>query len=337
MNILGISALYHDSAAALVRDGEIIAAAQEERFSRIKHDSRFPENAISYVLKEAGIRPENLDVVIYYDNPSITLNRFIWNLQATKSDSDDLIELSLNQMICKKLQIHNIIRHALGEIGIVNELYVTKHHISHAASAFFPSPFEEAIIITNDGVGEWQTTTLGIGRGNKIEIKKEINYPDSIGLLYSAFTYFCGFKVNSGDYKLMGLAPYGEPKYVNLIKEKLIDIKNDGSYRLNMDYFDYWHGRAMTNDKFAELFGGEARKPESDITKREMDMAASVQKIIVEILIKMASYAKKEWGCNNLVLAGGVGLNCVANGKLLKEKLFDHIWIQPAAGDAGGR
>lgn len=338
MYILGISALYHDAAAALIQDGEIIAAAQEERFTRIKHDSSIPENAIAYCLKEGNIVAEDLHAVVYYDNPLLTMGRFVQNLRYAGEDSKDLLHLSLESLVSKKMWIHKLLTESMERLGIENKLYVTEHHISHAASAFFPSPYQKAAIITLDGVGEYATTTIGYGEDNHIKIWQEINYPHSLGLLYSAFTYFCGFKVNSGDYKLMGLAPYGEPVYYQSIKENLIDIKPDGSYRLNLEYFDFQYGRAMTNEKFANLFGGDRRQPESTITKREMDMAASVQKIVEEILILMARHAKELIGeeVENLVLAGGVALNCVANGVLTGQKIFKNIWVQPAAGDAGG-
>ncbi len=338
MFILGISALYHDSAAALIKDGEIIAAAQEERFTRKKHDLSVPINAIAYCLKEAGIDVGQLDAVAFYDNPILTMERFLDNLvfAAKTDDTDDLMKFSYDSIFGTKLWIHKELEQALGGLGKLGKLLVAEHHISHAASAFYPSPFEDAAVITMDGVGEWATTTIGYGNKEDLKILRQINYPHSIGLLYSAFTYFCGFKVNSGDYKLMGLAPYGKPVYYDLIKERLINIKPDGSYRLNLEYFDYQYGRAMTNEKFAELFGGERRYPESAITKREMDMAASAQKVVEEVLILTAKTAKEITRSKNLVMAGGVALNCVANGKLLKEKIFDNIWIQPAAGDAGG-
>ena len=337
MYILGVSALYHDSAAALIRDGEIVAAAQEERFTRIKHDPSIPQNAIRYCLREANITSDQLNAVVYYDNPLLTLDRFVKNMQYAGTDTKDLTEFSFDSLFTKKIWVQEHLGFTLAR-DIKDIFYVAEHHISHAASAFFPSPYEEAAIVTIDGVGEWGTTTIGYGKGNNIELKKEIDYPHSLGLLYSAFTYFCGFKVNSGDYKLMGLAPYGKPVYYQLIKNHLIDIKQDGSYKLNLEYFDYQYGRAMTNDKFAALFGGERRKPESEITKREMDMAASVQKVLEEIVLLIAKTAKRIVGdsCKNLVMAGGVALNCVANGVLLRERIFDNIWVQPAAGDAGG-
>lgn len=336
MIILGISALYHDSAAALVRDGEIIAAAQEERFTRKKHDLRMPENAIKYCLEAAGVTPENVDYVVYYDNPLLTLERFLKNILVLGTDSRVLIERTAESMLGTKMWVHEKLRNVLGKLGCNDRLLVSNHHISHAASAFYPSPFEEAAFITFDGVGEWATTTVGYGRGTELKILKEIDYPHSVGLLYSAFTYFCGFKVNSGDYKLMGLAPYGEPIYYEVIKNALIDIKEDGSFHLNLKYFDFYRNDVMTNEAFAELFHGPKREQESEITKREMDMAASVQKVVEEIVVKTARYAKKITGIANLVLAGGVALNCVANGKLLEEGIFENIWIQPAAGDAGG-
>lgn len=338
MYILGISALYHDAAAALIKDGEVIAAAQEERFTRKKHDPSLPEHAIAYCLKEGNVEPGDLHAVVFYDNPLLTMGRFVKNMRYTGVDSKDLLDFSLDSLISQKIWIHKMLQSCLGRLGIDNKLHVAEHHISHAASAFFPSPYQKAAIITVDGVGEYATTTIGYGENNHIKLIKEIDYPHSLGLLYSAFTYFCGFKVNSGDYKLMGLAPYGEPVYYQTIKDKLIDIKPDGSYRLNMEYFDYQYGRTMTNQKFAKLFGGDRRLPEAAITKREMDMAASVQKIVEEVIVLMARHAKELVGeeVENLVLAGGVALNCVANGKLYREKIFKNIWVQPAAGDAGG-
>lgn len=337
MIVLGISALYHDAAACIVVDGKVIAAAQQERFSRIKHDLSFPIDAIRFCMKEAKLEIKDIDIVAFYDNPIYTLDRYMKNILAAGEDSADVIERGFDSIFSSKLWIHNVIK---GKLGLLEKtkICICEHHISHAASAFYPSPYEKAIFITIDGVGEWATTTIGIGDGKNLHIKEEIRFPHSLGLLYSAFTFFCGFKVNSGDYKFMGLAPYGEPIYEDLIKEKIIDIKEDGSYRLNLEYFDYQYGRAMTNDKFAELFGGPRREPETEITKREMDIAASAQKVLEEVVIKMARHAKKEYGqgIDNLVLAGGVALNCVANGKVQNENIFENIWIQPAAGDAGG-
>jgi len=304
MYIIGISALYHDAAAALIKDGEIIAAAQEERFTRKKHDSSIPVDAVRYCLREAAITEKEIDYVVFYDNPIITLERFMDNLAFADKDADDLLEFSYDELFSKKLWVHQLLKESIGFRDDV-KILVTEHHISHGASAFYPSPYNDAAIITMDGVGEWATTTIGYGKGSDIHILKQIDYPHSVGLLYSAFTYFCGFKVNSGDYKLMGLAPYGRPIYYDLIKEKIIDIKADGSYRLNLDYFDFQYGRAMTNDKFAELFDGPRRMPESVIARREMDMAASVQKVVEEIVVLTAKTAKKLTGSNNLVLAGG--------------------------------
>ena len=339
MNVLGISALYHDSAAALVCNGEIIAAAQEERFTRKKNDSRIPVNAINYCLKEGALTAEQLDLVVYYDNPLLTLDRFISNLTMVESeaDVDDLIDLSFDSMFKERLWAHEHIKAVLEPyFNKGSKLFIANHHISHAASAFYPSPFKSAAIITMDGVGEWATTTIGYGKDNKIELVEEINYPHSLGLLYSALSYFCGFKVNSGEYKFMGLAPYGEPRYYRTIMDNLIDLKSDGSYKLNLEYFDFQNGRAMTNERFNKLFDGPKREFESEITKREMDIAASAQKVVEEVIILMAKHAKKITKEKNLVLAGGVALNCVANGKLMREKIFERIWVQPAAGDAGG-
>lgn len=339
MYILGISALYHDSAACLVKDGEIVAAVQEERFTRVKHDKRFPVNAIKFCMQEGNVTGEALDAIVYYDQPILTLDRVLNNLLAVGEDSDNLIRDMYEGMLGKKLWIHELVKECVGSLGKNERLLVTKHHISHAASAFYPSPYDEAVIITVDGVGEWATTSIGMGEKNKIIIKEEMRYPHSLGLFYSAFTYFCGFKVNYGDYKFMGLAPYGKPVYYNEIREKIIDIKPDGSFILNLDYFDYYKGGTMINEPmFSQVFGGGRRQPESLITQREMNIAASVQKITEEVIILLAKHAKDKYGqeINNLVIAGGVGLNCVANGKLQKEKIFENIWIQPAAGDAGG-
>ena len=337
MNILGISALYHDSAACIVIDGKIVAAAQEERFTRIKHDPHFPVNAIDYCLKESSIQKEDIDIVVYYDNPLYTLDRFLSNVVSAGEDAQDLLAGNFESVFGLKLWVHETVDRLLGKNNN-RKFYVCEHHISHAASAFYPSPYKKAVIITLDGVGEWATTTIGVGDDCSISLKEEIRYPHSLGLLYSAFTWFCGFKVNSGDYKFMGLAPYGEPIYENIIRDKLIDIKDDGSFRLNLDYFDFQYGRTMTNDRFAELFGGPRRTPESRITKREMDIAASTQKVVEDIILKLVKHAKEKYGkeIDNLVMAGGVALNCVANGKIMNAGIFRNLWIQPAAGDAGG-
>lgn len=332
MNILGISAFYHDSAAALVRDGDIVAAAQLERFTRKKHDPRFPAEAAEYCLREGGLLVDDVDYVVFYDKPLLKLERLLTTYLGTAPRG---LQSFLSQMplwIKEKLFTRSVIRKSLGYSGGV--LFST-HHLSHAASAFYPSPYEEAAFITVDGVGEWATTTYGVGRGNRVEILREINFPHSLGLLYSAFTYFTGFKVNSGEYKLMGLAPYGEPAYVDVIKRELIDLRGDGSFRLNMRYFDYCSGLRMTNRAFAELFGGPARAPESPITQREMDLARSVQAVTEEALLNLARHVQRETGMKNLAIAGGVGLNCVANGRLLREGPFDNVWIQPCAGDGG--
>lgn len=339
MNVLGISALYHDSAAALVCDGKIVAAVQEERFTRKKFDSGIPAQAINYCLCAGGITAKELDLIVYYDNPFFTLDRFVSNIAMAdkKKDVEDLMSLSFIPMFKDRMWIHEHIKSLLKPyFDKGNRLYIANHHISHAASAFYPSPFDSAAIVTMDGVGEWATTTIGRGFCGKIEMLEEIDYPHSLGLLYSALSFFCGFKVNSGEYKFMGLAPYGEPKYYDVIMNNLVDVKPDGSYRLNLEYFDFQNGRSMINDKFCKLFGGQNRKFESEITKREMDIAASAQKMVEQIMVRIAEHAKTLTGENNLVLAGGVALNCVANGVLARKKIFDHIWVQPAAGDAGG-
>ncbi len=334
--VLGISAFYHDSAAAIVQDGEIIAAVQEERFSRKKHDPRFPRNAINYCLEEAFIEPSDLDAIVFYDNPILTWDRVVKNCMMAGEKSLDQFEKAACSILGVKVWVQKYIRNAIGSLGKTGKLLFTEHHMAHAASAFYPSPFKTAAILTMDGVGEWETTTLGLGNDNHINLLYHINYPHSLGLLYSAFTYFCGFKVNSGEYKLMGLAPYGQPKYYDTIREHLIDIKSDGSYRLNTEYFGYLNSNIMTNEKFHNLFEVPPRKPESRITRREMDLAASVQKTIEEVVLLMTRHVKKETGADNLVMAGGVALNCVANGQIYQEKIFDNLWIQPAAGDAGG-
>lgn len=332
MHILGISAYYHDSAACLITDGDIVAAAQEERFTRKKHDLNFPLNAVKYCLDEGRVAINDVDYVVFYDKPFVKFERLLMTYLGVAPKGLQSFYLQMPFWLQEKLFMRNNLRKNLGYGG---EVLFTTHHQSHAASAFFPSPFEEAAIITLDGVGEWATSTYGVGSGNKIEIKKQINFPHSLGLLYSAFTYFTGFKVNSGEYKLMGLAPYGDPKYADTIKRELIDIKEDGSFRMNMDYFDYCGGLRMTNDRFAQLFDGPPRTPETKITQREMNLARSVQAVTEEVILKMAQTVHRETGHKNLCIAGGVGLNCVANGRILREGPFDEIWIQPAAGDAG--
>lgn len=341
MKILGVSALYHDSAACLVVDGELVAAAQEERFTRKKHDSGFPTHAIDYCLAESGSRPEDIDYVVFYDKPFLKFERLLETYLAFAPRGFKSFVTSLpvwlKEKLFQKTVIVDALKHDWGEdTDWAARLLFSEHHLSHAASAFFPSPFEEAAVLTMDGVGEWTTTSLAIGRGNKLSVHKEIHFPHSLGLLYSAFTYYTGFKVNSGEYKVMGLAPYGEPKYAGLIKDNLIDIKEDGSFHLDMSYFDYCTGLTMTSAKFDELFGGPRRKPESILSQREMDLAASIQVVAEEVVIKLARGIAASTGMRNLCLAGGVALNCVANGKLLRENLFDGLWIQPASGDAGG-
>jgi carbamoyltransferase len=330
--VLGISAFYHDSAAALVRDGEIIAAAQEERFSRKKHDPRFPKQAINYCLEEAFINPSELDAVVFYDQPLLTFDRVFKNILTIAPRGLEQWIKASRSLLGIKIFVRDYIRQIL---GIEPKLLFTDHHMAHAAAAFYPSPFQTAAILTIDGVGEWATTTIGFGQGNKINLVKEIRYPHSLGMLYTAMTYYCGFKANSGEYKLMGLAPYGQPVFADTIKEYLIDVKDDGSFRLNTEYFGFLDTNIMTNAAFHGLFGGEPRKPESRITRREMDLAASIQWVLEEVMLKLARFAKEVTGATNLVLAGGVALNCVANGKILREKHFEHLWIQPAAGDAG--
>jgi carbamoyltransferase len=333
--ILGISAFYHDSAAALMVEGRVVAAAQEERFTRKKHDHEFPKNAVDYCLREAGIQPEDLDYVVFYDKPLLKFERLLETYLAFAPQGLQSFLMAMPLWLKTKLHLPREIHKALNgryRKGIV----FTGHHESHAACAFFPSPYDEAAILTMDGVGEWDTASIGHGKGNKLEILKTLRFPHSLGLLYSAFTYFTGFKVNSGEYKLMGLAPYGEPKYVDLILDKLVDLKPDGSLAMNMAYFNYCQGLTMTNDAFAKLFGGPARGSESLITQREMDLAASIQKVTEEAVLRMARHARDLTGARYLCLAGGVALNCVANGVLLREKIFEDIWIPPAAGDAGG-
>jgi len=333
--VLGLSGLYHDSAAALVIDGKIIAAAQEERFTRRKHDARMPINAINFCLEQAALKPSDLDYVGFYEKPLLTFDRLLETYISYAPAGLPSFFLAMPQWLKEKLYLPRELSKALGrEYG--RRFVFTEHHESHAASAFFPSPFEESAIVTMDGVGEWATTTIGVGLKNKIALTQEISFPSSLGLLYSAFTYFAGFKVNSGEYKVMGLAPYGEPRYAKLILDNLIDLKEDGSFRLNQDYFNYCQGLTMTSERFHRLFGRAPRKPDAPIAQIDMDAAASIQKVTEEIVLKIASHAHRETGMRNLCLAGGVALNCVANGRILKEGPFDKIWIQPAAGDSGG-
>ena len=341
MYILGVSAFYHDSAACLINDGHIIAAAQEERFTRKKHDPDFPSNAISYCIDEANISVAEIAHVVFYEKPFVKFERLLETYLAFAPKGFRSFSSAMPLWIKEKLFQKTIIIEHLSEvldskINWNDRLLFSEHHLSHAASAFYPSPFKNAAILTLDGVGEWTTSSVAVGDGKSLKVLKEIYFPHSLGLLYSAFTYYTGFKVNSGEYKVMGLAPYGNPKYADLIKEKLVKVAKDGSFQLDMSYFDYPTGLYMTNKKFNALFGAPPRKPESDLTQREMDLAASIQKVTEEILIKMAKSIVKETGEKNLCLAGGVALNCVANGILLREKIFDNIWIQPAAGDAGG-
>ncbi|MHC4295233.1 MAG: carbamoyltransferase family protein [Planctomycetota bacterium] len=340
MRILGISAFYHDSAAALVRDGEIIAAAQEERFTRKKHDSGFPENAIRYCLREGGVSLDQIDHIAFYDKPFLKFERLLETYLACAPRGFASFRRAIPVWLKEKLFQKRLLVRRLSEIekvaDIGDRLLFAEHHQSHAASAFYPSPFDTAAVLTIDGVGEWATTSFGLGDGDRLEMLREIHFPHSLGLLYSAFTYYTGFKVNSGEYKLMGLAPYGEPKYVKHILDNLINIKPDGSYRLNQRYFNYTTGLTMTNDRFDRLFGGPPRTPEKMITQREMDLAASIQVVTEEVVLRMTRALAKETGRKNLCLAGGVALNCVANGKILRDGAFADIWIQPAAGDAGG-
>ncbi len=333
--ILGISAFYHDSAAALLVDGKIVAAAQEERFTRRKHDHRFPEHAIRYCLDEAGIEPEGLDYVGFYDKPFLKFERLLETYLAHAPRGFRSFQSAMPLWLRQKLHLPRLIRKGL-DGRYQKKIVFPAHHESHAASAFYPSAFEEAAILTLDGVGEWATASFGVGRGNRIELSHEMHFPHSLGLLYSAFTYYCGFRVNSGEYKLMGLAPYGEPKFVDRILEQLIDLKDDGSFRMDQSYFNYCEGLTMTSRKFDELFGSPPRSPESELDDRWMDIAASIQKVTEEIVLRTGRHVHRVTGMSNLVLAGGVALNCVANGRLLREGPFERIWIQPAAGDAGG-
>ncbi len=334
-SILGISAFYHDSAAALVIDGRIVAATQEERFTRVKHDPSFPANAIAYCLEEGRLTPGEIDYVVFYDKPLLKFDRLLETYLAFAPSGFRSFRTAIPVWLKEKVHMRRVLRAGLASARNARFVF-TEHHESHAASAFFPSPFDEAAILTVDGVGEWSTATIGLGRGNTIRLLRELKFPHSLGLLYSAFTYYCGFKVNSGEYKLMGLAPYGRPRYAALIREHLVDIKPDGSLWMDMSYFNYCQGLTMTNERFDALFGGPPRPPESMLEQRHMDLAASIQAVTEEVVLKMAAEAHRLTGQRRLVLAGGVALNCVANGRLLREGPFEEIWIQPAAGDAGG-
>ena len=337
---MGLSAYYHDSAAALIQDGQILAAAQEERFTRRKHDARFPTNAIGHCLNDAGISPNEIDYVVFYDKPFLKFERLLETYLAFAPKGFNSFRKAIPLWLKEKLFQKKLLCEELNKCGfegnLANRLLFSEHHLSHAASAFFPSPFSKAAILTMDGVGEWATTSFAFGKDNKIEIRKEIHFPHSIGLLYSAFTYYTGFKVNSGEYKLMGLAPYGEPKYAQRILDHLIDLKADGSFRLDLSYFNYCTGLTMTSTRFHDLFDAPPRSAESYLTQKHMDIAASIQKVTEEVVLRLSRSLIKETGEKNLCLAGGVALNCVANGKLLREGGQDHLWIQPASGDAGG-
>ena len=340
MRVLGISAYYHDSATAIVREGEIVAAAQEERFTRKKHDSSFPRHAVQYCLDAEGVSLDDVDYIVFYDKPFLKFERLLETYLAFAPRGLRSFQMAIPLWIREKLFQKDLLAKQLRQISpsknIEGKLLFSEHHMSHAASAFFPSPFEEALVLTMDGVGEWSTTSVAIGRGNHLEMTREIHFPHSLGLLYSAFTYYTGFRVNSGEYKLMGLAPYGEPKYTSKILDNLVDLKPDGSFRLDMKYFDYCTGLTMTNARFDALFGLPARKPEELLTPVHMDLAASIQNVLEEIVLRMTRSLAQETGMRNLCLAGGVALNCVANGKILRDGRFDRIWIQPADGDAGG-
>ena len=339
-SVLGISAFYHDSAAAIILDGKIIAAAQEERFTRKKHDANYPKNAINFVLKEAGLKLNEVDHIVFYEKPFLKFERLLktyigFSPSGFKSFSISM-PLWLREKLFQKKILFNSLMEQDSDFNDIKKINFSEHHLSHAASAFFSSPYDEAIILTLDGVGEWATSTICLGKNNKINILKEIHFPHSLGLLYSAFTYFLGFKVNSGEYKVMGLAPYGDPKFKDIILNKLIDVKKDGSFRLDMNYFNYASGLRMTNSKFAKLFNIERREPENELLQIHMDIAASIQAVTEDIVLKIIRFLSKEFKVPNLCMAGGVALNCVVNGKILKEGLFKNIWIQPASGDAGG-
>ncbi len=340
-SILGLSAFYHDSAAAMLKNGKLVAAAQEERFSRKKHDSSYPFHSIEFVLKESKLKLSEVDYVVFYEKPFLKFERLLETYLAFAPKGFKSFSMSMpiwlrEKLFQKKILFDELKNHDIN-FNDINKIYFSEHHFSHAASAFYPSPFKNAIILTLDGVGEWATTTVAKGEGRNLEILKEIHFPHSIGLLYSAFTYYTGFKVNSGEYKVMGLAPYGEPKFKNLILDKLLDLKEDGTFRLNMEYFDYASGLKMVNEKFFDLFGQKARNPQKELlTQFHMDISSSIQSITEEIVLRLTKSIAKEYDNKNLCMAGGVALNCVANGKILKEKIFENIWIQPAAGDAGG-
>ncbi len=336
MRVLGVSAFYHDSAAALIEDGHLVSAAQEERFTRKKHDAGFPQNAVQFCLDRAGIKLQDVDYVAFYDKPFLKFERLLETYLAYAPRGFTSFRMAmplwLKEKLFQKMLLRDEMKKWEPDFDWQKRLLFGEHHQSHAASAFFPSPYEEAAVLCMDGVGEWATTSLAMGSGNKLEMLREIHFPHSIGLLYSAFTYYTGFKVNSGEYKVMGLAPYGEPKFKNLILDKIVDLKEDGTFRLDQSYFDYCTGLRMTNDKFGDLFGGERRKAEEQLTQHHMDLAASIQAVTEEIVIRLGRSVKKETGVKNICLAGGVALNCVANGKLLRENIFDGIWVQ-----AGGR
>jgi carbamoyltransferase len=340
MRVLGISAFYHDSAAALVEDGRIVAAAQEERFTRKKHDASFPTQAVAYCLSASGVRPDGIDKIAFYDKPFLKFERLLETYIAFAPRGLSSFRMALPLWLKEKLFLKDLLTRKLtvsaAELGLPDKLLFAEHHVSHAASAFFPSPFEDALVLTMDGVGEWATTSAAIGNGNRLAVTKEIHFPHSLGLLYSAFTYHTGFKVNSGEYKLMGLAPYGEPRYVQRILDHIIDVKPDGSFHLNQDYFDYSVGLRMTNRRFDALFGGPPRLPEAPLEQRHLDLAASIQAVLEEVVVRLMRGLVAETGLRHLCLAGGVALNCVANGKVLRDGAVDGLWIQPAAGDAGG-
>ncbi|HTL17572.1 MAG TPA: carbamoyltransferase N-terminal domain-containing protein, partial [Patescibacteria group bacterium] len=335
-HILGISAYYHDSAAALVSEGKLIAAAQEERFTRKKNDPDFPAQAIAFCLHEANLKPEQLDAVVFYDKPILKFARMLETYLAVAPGGWRTFPVILPSWLGEKLNLRKTIREEVPQLRRDCPIWFTQHHQAHAASAFYPSPFSSAAILTIDGVGEWATTTIGRGEGNKIEILQELRFPHSLGLLYSAFTHYCGFRINSGEYKLMGLAPYGQPRFVETIYRELLDLQPDGSFWLNLEYFDYLRGTTMTNDRFNGLFQGKARKPDEKIEQRHMDVARSIQVVTEEVMLRLARQARSLTGMSNLCMAGGVALNCVANGRILKEGVFERLWIQPAAGDAGG-